>query len=94
MKHSLIFGPTQEISMNASVSSNGLNKSLKGYKTLRLFYTVTDLIFFFSFGLDGKNCVLRAICEKTEFYLLPDGIVDEVISLLLEYDTYSYTYFR
>ncbi|XP_076315510.1 uncharacterized protein LOC143228056 [Tachypleus tridentatus] len=35
------------------------------------------------FGIDGKECVLRTICEVAEVPLLEDGLLGEVLNLLI-----------
>ena len=37
----------------------------------------------FNFGLDGKGCLLRAICETHETPLLGHGMVGEILELFL-----------
>ena len=37
--------------------------------------------FLFNFGLDGKGCLLRAICETHETPLLGHGMVGEILEL-------------
>ena len=39
--------------------------------------------FLFNFGLDGKGCLLRAICETHETPLLGHGMVGEILELFL-----------
>ena len=39
--------------------------------------------FLFTFGLDGKGCLLRAICEMHESPLLGYGLVGELINIFL-----------
>ena len=39
--------------------------------------------FLFTFGLDGKGCLLRAICEMHESPLLGYGLVGEIINVFL-----------
>jgi len=35
------------------------------------------------FGLDGKACVLRAICEAAEYPLENEGLLGEVLNIVL-----------
>ena len=39
--------------------------------------------FLFNFGLDGKGCLLRAICETHETPLLGHGMIGEILELFL-----------
>ena len=39
--------------------------------------------FLFTFGMDGKGCLLRAICEMHESPLLGYGLVGELINIFL-----------
>ena len=41
------------------------------------------MIFFGRFGLDGHECMLRAVCERAEAHVLTDGFFGEIISLAL-----------
>ncbi|KAL7645075.1 UNVERIFIED_CONTAM: hypothetical protein RMT77_003453 [Armadillidium vulgare] len=40
-----------------------------------------------SIGISGKLCLLRAICERSEYHVITDGLFGEVISLLLRVDS-------
>ncbi|KAL7645074.1 UNVERIFIED_CONTAM: hypothetical protein RMT77_003452 [Armadillidium vulgare] len=44
---------------------------------------------FDNFGIDGNSCVLRAICESSEYDLLVDGIVTEMALLILDFSFHS-----
>ncbi len=46
-----------------------------------LYEAAEDLLF--KFGLDGKPCLLRAICEMHESPLLGYGFIGEVLELFL-----------
>ena len=37
----------------------------------------------FNFGMDGKGCLLRAICETHESPLLGHGVIGEMLELFL-----------
>ena len=39
--------------------------------------------YLFTFGMDGKGCLLRAICEMHESPLLGYGLVGEIINVFL-----------
>ena len=39
--------------------------------------------YLFTFGMDGKGCLLRAICEMHESPLLGYGLVGELINIFL-----------
>ena len=39
--------------------------------------------YLFNFGLDGKGCLLRAICETHESPLVGYGVVGEILELFL-----------
>ncbi|KAL7640223.1 UNVERIFIED_CONTAM: hypothetical protein RMT77_009637 [Armadillidium vulgare] len=39
---------------------------------------------FSHFGFNGRSCVLRAICESNEYSIIVDGIVAEIVTLILE----------
>ena len=39
--------------------------------------------FLFNFGMDGKGCLLRAICETHETPLLGHGMIGEILELFL-----------
>ena len=41
--------------------------------------------FLFKFGMDGKACLLRAICEMHESPLLGYGLFGEMLELFLTY---------
>ncbi|XP_076040769.1 uncharacterized protein LOC143025197 [Oratosquilla oratoria] len=38
---------------------------------------------FQNFGVDGRACVLRAVCERADSHLLNQGLLGEIVSLLL-----------
>ena len=55
------------------------------YRVL-LYQAVEDLLF--KFGLEGKACLLRAICEMHESPLIGYGFFGEVLELFLTYVPY------
>ncbi|XP_068202911.1 uncharacterized protein [Palaemon carinicauda] len=46
---------------------------------------------FSKFGVDGKACVLRAICEKTQLDLVNGGILGEFIAAILSASSSGYS---
>ena len=46
-----------------------------------LYEYVENLLF--NFGMDGKGCLLRAICETHETPLLGHGVIGEMLELFL-----------
>ncbi len=48
--------------------------------------------FLFKFGMDGKACLLRAICEMHESPLLGYGLFGEMLELLLTYVFFMWYY--
>ncbi|KAL7645076.1 UNVERIFIED_CONTAM: hypothetical protein RMT77_003454 [Armadillidium vulgare] len=48
---------------------------------LNIFDTIEKVIE--SFGISGRWCLLRAICERSEYYVITDGLFSEIVSLLL-----------
>ena len=54
---------------------------IHGGERVLLYEAVED--FLFKFGMDGKACLLRAICEMHESPLLGYGFFGEVLELFL-----------
>ena len=57
------------------------NFETKKYNSSPYLQYVED--FLFTFGMDGKGCLLRAICEMHESPLLGYGLVGELINIFL-----------
>ena len=43
-----------------------------------------NVMLYFRFGFNGHECVLRAICELAESPLLEDGVLGELLNILLK----------
>jgi len=63
-------------------------ESIHGGERAFLYQYVED--FLFTFGMDGKGCLLRAICEMHESPLLGYGLVGELINIFLTPSRSSY----
>ena len=52
---------------------------------IRIFHFIFQFVenYLFNFGMDGKGCLLRAICETHESPLLGYGVVGEILELFL-----------
>ena len=66
----------------------GVKKIFSFFRVL-LYQAVEDLLF--KFGLEGKACLLRAICEMHESPLIGYGFFGEVLELFL---TYVFVYIK
>ena len=71
-----------------SISVGGKKKIFSFFRVL-LYQAVEDLLF--KFGLEGKACLLRAICEMHESPLIGYGFFGEVLELFL---TYVFVYIK
>ena len=57
------------------------NYANESYPFSQCFQYVEDYLF--TFGMDGKGCLLRAICEMHESPLLGYGLVGELLEVFL-----------
>ncbi|CAG0915460.1 unnamed protein product [Notodromas monacha] len=84
-----------DLPTSTTLGINSINgRSFTGASTRREFYDIMEKMLqrmfcnFSSttakrFGLDGKACILRAICEIGDAPLLHDGLLGEVLSMVL-----------
>lgn len=43
-----------------------------------------NIHFYFSMGINGRDCVMRAVCERAEAHVFTDGLLAHLLTVILE----------